>query len=489
MEKSRVMMKKTSCCTACVAALFSAAQAATPADKPNVVFILMDDMGYADPGCYGQTRWTTPNIDSLARGGIRFTDFYSASPVSSPSRAALLTGRYSVRMGIQGVFFPESYAGMPPEEVTIAEILREEGYATSIVGKWHLGSRERFLPLQQGFDEYYGIPYSNDMSSQVLLRGNDVERFEIDTPNLTLDYTREAVSFIRRNASRPFFLYMAHAMMHVPIYVSQQFEGRSGAGLYGDAMMELDWSVGRVIDALREAGLLENTLVVLTSDNGPWLQEGPLGGEASPLREGKATSFEGGVRVPCIASMPGTITPGVESRVACMLDWMPTIAALSGAVLPAVTLDGCDISGVLLGNGHRENERYAYFHKNSEVTDLRVGDWKISTPREAIRGGFFRAGTDEHGYLLFNLREDPSERCNLWYKFPGKAAEMLRELESFRAGFGDVPPKLVTGGGNNSIEMLRLQRQQAQENARAAGFVGNRDVSTGFIDLPPGEGK
>ncbi len=448
--------------------------------KPNVVFILMDDMGYSDLGCYGQTRWKTPCIDSLAQQGMRFTDFYSASPVSSPSRAALLTGRYPVRMGIQGVFFPECYTGMPPEEVTIAEVLRKAGYTTSAIGKWHLGHRERFLPLAQGFDEYYGIPYSNDMTSQVILRGNDVEEFNIDTPNLTRSYTSEAVSFIRRNAGQPFFLYLAHSMMHVPIYVSGEFAGKSGAGLYGDAMMEVDWSLGQIMKALREAGVDKNTLVVLTSDNGPWLQEGPLGGTAFPLREGKATSFEGGVRVPCIAYWEGHISPRVEGSVAAMTDWMPTLSALCGGRLPEVRLDGHDISGVLKGTGRRADQDYAYFHKNSVLTDYRSGDWKISTPREAIRGGFWREGTDAHGYLLFNLREDPGEQYNLWDKYPEKAAEMLRKLETYRDNFGPIPPKLVTGGGNNAQAQLKEQRQQAVDQARAGGFEGNRDKSNGF---------
>lgn len=482
-------MKKKKTMFACCAGAFGTLTAAipvhaatTPEKKPNFVFILVDDMGYSDLGCYGQSRWRTPNVDSLASRGTRFTDFYSASPVSSPSRAALLTGRYSVRMGIQGVFFPGSYTGMPPEEITIAEMLGTQGYVSSVIGKWHLGSRERFLPLQQGFDEYYGIPYSNDMEAQVLLRGNDVEVFDIDTRNLTRAYTEEAVSFIRRHENRPFFLYLAHSMVHVPLYVSERFEGRSGAGLYGDAMMEVDWSVGEVMRALREAGIEENTLVVFTSDNGPWLQEGPLGGTAHPLREGKATSFDGGMRVPCIARWEGRIPVAVRSDVACMLDWMPTFAAFSGAALPDVRLDGYDLSALLTGTGERESSDYAYFHKNREVTDYRSGDWKISTPREPIKGNFFRAGTDGHSYLLFNLKEDPAEQFNLWYKYPEKAAEMRAKLESYRDGFGEVPPKLVTGGGNNSLDMLREQRQRVRDEAAAAGFAGNGGVSSGFTD-------
>ena len=448
-------------------------------EKPNFIFILMDDMGYADLGCYGETRWQTPHIDSLAAEGIRFTDCYSASPVSSPSRAGLLTGRYPARMGIQEVFFPDSYTGMSPDEVTMAELLKPQGYATACIGKWHLGSRERFLPLQQGFDEYFGIPYSNDMSGQVFLRGNEVEEFHIDIDHVTRRYTDEAIDFIRRKAGQPFFLYLAHSMMHVPIYVSEDFAGRSGAGIYGDAAMEVDWSVGRIMDTLKELGLDENTMVVFTSDNGPWLQEGPLGGRALPLREGKTTDFEGGVRVPCIVWWKGRIQPAVNTEVACLLDWFPTVAALAGATLPDVKLDGCDLTPVLEGKGHRASQDYAYFRNNHDISGYRSGDWKLMLPAKAIRGNFWRASTAEHDTLLFNLREDVGERVNLYHKQPEKAREMVQKLKTYAENFGEIPPALVVTG-NHSLLYLYRQRQQALQEAEAAGVKSKEAETDGF---------
>ncbi len=459
------------------------AQAASDGKTPNFVFIFMDDMGYADLSCYGETRWTTPHIDELARNGTRFTDCYSASPVSSPSRAGLLTGRYPVRMGIQGVFFPDSYTGMAQEEVTIAELLKPQGYTTACIGKWHLGHRDKFLPLQQGFDEYFGIPYSNDMSAQVYLRGNEVEEYHIDINQLTQRYTQEAISFIRRNADKPFFLYLAHSMMHVPIYVSKEFEGKSGAGIYGDAALEIDWSVGQVVQTLRELGLEENTVIVFTSDNGPWLQEGPLGGCALPLREGKATTFEGGVRVPCIAYWKGHVKPDVNHDVISLMDWFPTVGALTNAPLPDVKIDGHDLSGVLNGTGQRASNEYAYFRQDDgKVTDFRSGDWKISLPAPAIQGNFWRTSTAAHDILLFNLRDDVSEQHNLAHKYPEKAAEMLAKLKAYTENFGEVPPPLLVWG-HNSNAYLQKQRQDAIEQAKAAGTTGKAATVDGFIDV------
>lgn len=484
-------MKQTDKSLLCCSGLLVACSAAVAADgtppaadgKPNFVVIFMDDMGYADVGCYGATRWPTPHIDSLVHAGIRFTDCYAASPISSPSRAGLLTGRYPARLGIQGVFYPDNYTGLAPEEVTIAEVLREAGYATSIVGKWHLGSRERFLPLQQGFDEYFGIPYSNDMSSQVYLRGNEVEEYRVDMARMTQRYTAEAVDFIRRRADGPFFLLLAHNMMHVPIFVSEEFSGKSGAGIYGDAVMEVDWCVGQVMAALREQGIEENTVVVFTSDNGPWLQEGPLGGSAGELREGKTTAYEGGVRVPLIVYWKGRVQPAVKDDVVSLLDLMPTFAALSGGRLPdGVPLDGFDLSGLLAGTGRRASEDYAYFRNNRDVTDYRSGDWKISLPAGAVKGNFWRASTPAHGYLLFNLREDPSEKYNLYNKYPEKAREMLDKLRCFRERFGPVPPALMQWG-NDESQYLRRQRSAALDSARTAGVASRADETIEFIEV------
>ena len=471
-------------CTGTLATLAAAcAPEASRPQQPNFLFILMDDMGYSDISCYGENRWSTSHIDSLAQEGVRFTSCYAASPISSPSRAGFLTGRYPGRMGIQAVFYPDSYTGMAPEETTFAEMLKPLGYSTSYIGKWHLGSREKFLPLQQGFDEYYGIPYSNDMSAQVLLRGNEVEEYHIDIGNLTRSYTREAVSYLdSRKKEEPFLLVLAHSMMHVPIYVSDAFRGKSGEGIYGDAVLEVDWSVGEIMAALRRNELDDNTIVVFTSDNGPWLQEGPLGGRALPLREGKTTAFEGGVRVPCIVWWKGHVAPRVCDDVVSLLDWVPTLSAITGAALPEADLDGFNILPLLEGTGERASADYAYFHNNAELTNYRSGDWKLTLPFKQIDGNFWRTTTAAHDTLLFNLKEDPSERYNLFHKYPEKVKELSDKMNAFREKMGPIPPALVVTG-NFSGQYLREQRAKAREDAISQGVKTKKDIVEGFIEI------
>ena len=452
-------------------------------NNPNVVIIYLDDMGYSDLSCYGQTKWSTPNIDNLANEGIKFTDAYSASPISSPSRAALLTGRYSSRMGIQAVFNPDSYTGIPQEELLMSELLKSKGYATGIIGKWHLGTREKFLPLQNGFDEYFGIPYSNDMNAQVYLRGNEVEEFHIDQSQMTKKYTEEAKDFISRHKNKPFFLYLAHNMMHVPVFCSDEFKGKSNAGIYGDAVLEIDWSVGEIVRELERQGILENTLIIFASDNGPWLQEGPLGGEAFPWREGKTTAYEGGVRIPTIAYWKGKIAPAERNDIISTLDWFPTIANLCNTGIPEnIRLDGYDLSDLLLNSGHRASNMYAYFADNKIATGLRVDDWKISLPRSAIRGNYWRSSTAAHDTLLFNLKDDPGETTNLFYKYPEKAKEMTIALENYKAEFGEIPPALVMGG-NHQLDDLRRQRREAIDNAISNGIQSKENQVDGFIEI------
>ncbi|MDR3268232.1 MAG: sulfatase [Tannerella sp.] len=453
------------------------------APRPNIIIIYNDDMGYADLSCYGQQKWQTPHIDRLAGEGIRFTDLYSASHISSPSRAALLTGRYPARQGIQGVFFPDSYTGIPQSELLLSELLQSSGYATSIIGKWHLGHRERYLPLQNGFDEYFGIPYSNDMSAQVFLRGNEVEEFHIDQTRLTKRYTQEAVDFIgRQKKDKPFFLYLAHNMMHVPIFRSAEFEGKSGHGAYGDAVLEIDWSIGQIVQTLEEKGVLENTLIIFSSDNGPWLQEGPLGGEAFPLREGKSTTYEGGLRVPAIAYWKGKITPAVRNDVASTLDWYPTLAHLAGASLPDnLRLDGYDLSDLLLNGGNRLSDQYVYFLNNRDPSGIRIGDWKLSLPQEQIKGNFWRTTTAAHDTVLFNLKEDIGETVNLYRKYPQKATELVAALEQYKAGFGELPPVLVMYGNHQQKE-LREQRVDAILDADNRGEKNKSTQIDGFTD-------
>lgn len=449
-------------------------------ERPNIVIIYLDDMGYSDLSCYGQQKWSTPNIDRLAQEGIRFTDAYSASPVSSPSRVALLTGRYPARMGIQGVFYPDSYTGIPQEELLLSELLKSAGYATGIVGKWHLGSRDKFLPLRNGFDEYFGIPYSNDMGAQVYLRGNEVEEFHIDQSQMTKKYTAEAKGFISRHKEQPFFLYLAHNMMHVPIFCSEEFRGKSKTGIYGDAVLEIDWSVGEVVKELKKQGVLENTLIVFASDNGPWLQEGPLGGEASPLREGKTTSYEGGVRIPTIACWKGKIVPAERDDIISTMDWFPTIAKMCRIDIPrGIRLDGYDLSNLLLKEGKRTSDVYAYFRDNKDVTGLRAGDWKISLPQGEIKGNFWRTSTAAHDTLLFDLRNDPAERLNLFKTNSSKAREMVVLLDKYKAEFGNIPPALVMTG-NHQSEYLRKQRREAIEKAVEKGIQSKAEQIDGF---------
>ncbi len=355
----------------CLAAFFAlhifahSSLAQTSTDTvPNIVFIFADDMGYGDLGCYGATDIETPNIDRIAQNGIKFTEFYSVSPVCSPSRYGLMTGRYPVRDGIQGgVFFPESWTGMDTSEVTMAQLLKQQGYATGVVGKWHLGHRQMYLPTQRGFDYYFGIPYSNDMEAVAYLRNNEVVSQDVDQHQNVQTYTEEALQFIDAHQQEPFFLYLPHNMPHVPIYASADFEGMSERGLYGDVIQEIDWSVGQIVAKLHALGLEENTLIVITSDNGPWLTMAEHGGSSGILRSGKQTTFEGGMRVPCVLQWPAKVPAGrVVDGMHNMMDWFPTFADLSGASVPTDRpVDGEDISAVLLGNGTRQAQELAYY--------------------------------------------------------------------------------------------------------------------------------
>lgn len=426
-------------------------------DLPNIVFIFADDLGYGDLGCFGATDIDTPNIDRIAAEGIKFTSFLSASPVCSPSRAGLLTGRMPQRMGINSVFFPESLTGMDPEEITIAEILKEKGYRTGLVGKWHLGHLEKFLPLSQGFDEYFGIPYSNDMASVVYMRGNEVEEFKVDQRFTTKMYTEESLKFIDGTKEKPFFLYLAHSMPHVPIYASPDFEGTSRRGLYGDVIQELDWSVGEVLKKLEEKGILENTLIVFSSDNGPWLVMEDHGGSAGPLREGKQFTFEGGVRVPTVAMWKGKIDAGqVYEDLATQMDWFPTFCKLVGAEIPQDReIDGKDLGPVLFENGNREEDTFIYFMLASQEA-YREGDWKIKRPFAGFAGTKGMRKVDAHDTLLFNLKNDPGETINLARENPEKTAQMMRAMELAVKQLGPLPESKVsrTPQDNSHYEYL-----------------------------------
>lgn len=384
----------------------NAARAARP---PNFVILLADDLGYGDLGCYGSKTIATPRIDRLAAEGTRFTDFYVAAPFCSPSRAALLTGRLPARCGVPYVLFPAEHTGLPPDEITIAEVLKQRGYATACIGKWHLGWDRAFRPARQGFDEYFGLPCSNDSNEwpvgepfiQVhgleplpLVDGDRVIEAPVDQSTLTKRYTERAAAFLRRNKDKPFFLHLPHTMPHIPQYASEKFAGRSQGGLYGDCVEELDWSTGVILDTLKELGLEQNTLVIFTSDNGaPRITTGAArkgrfgergsGGDNGPLRAGKGTTFEGGLRVPCIAWWPGRVPAGrVVSEPLTALDLLPTFAALAGAPPPSDRrLDGVDISGVLFGKAPAPS-RPLFHYFGYQLQAVREGPWKLFVPVE-----------------------------------------------------------------------------------------------------------
>jgi arylsulfatase A len=405
-------------------------------EKPNIVMIFCDDLGYGDLGVYGNPTIRTPHLDRMASEGMRFTDFYSAASVCTPSRAALMTGRYPVRSGMcsdrRRVLFPNSMGGLPKEEWTIAEALKEQGYATAAVGKWHLGHRVEYLPTRHGFDSYYGIPYSNDMDPtptaprgaakslqpQVtwwnvpLLRDEKVVEQPAEQTTITRRYTREAIKWIKANQETPFFLYLAHSMPHVPLFRSPKFAHRSLRGLYGDVIEEIDWSVGQVMNFLRQTGLDENTLVFFTSDNGPWLTQGPAGGTAGLLREGKGSTWEGGMREPAIAWWPGVIRGGqISSALASTLDLFPTFIKLAGGrIREDHALDGHDMASVLFHGREARRPHFAFF-RGTRIFALRMGAYKAHFLTKSAYG---RDPVITHERpLIFNLQHDPSERFDL----------------------------------------------------------------------------
>jgi len=447
---------------------------------PNIVLIFTDDQGYQDLSCYGSPTIKTPNIDQMAKEGAKFTNFYVSQPVCSASRASLLTGCYANRVGISGAFMPNVGKGLNPDEETIAEILKPLGYATAIYGKWHLGSEPELLPTRQGFDEHFGIPYSNDMWPLHPWQGT-VFNFPVlplveqetvidtldDQSQITTQYTERAVNFIEKNKDKPFFLYLPHSMPHVPLYVSDKFKGKSAGGLYGDVIEEIDWSTGEILKALKENGLDENTLVIFTSDNGPWLSYGGHSGIALPLREGKGTALEGGVRVPCVMRWPSIIPAGQTiANPAMTIDILPAIAKLTGAKLPAKKIDGKDMSYLMEGKTTNEphHDAYYFYYKQNELHGILSGDgrWKLYLPHQyrSLNG---RMGTNDGlpidyeqnkiGQELYDLENDVSEKINVADKHPEIIALLLKHAEKARQELGD---KLTdrTGVGNRPIGLV-----------------------------------
>ena len=430
---------------------FSSSLSAQDKNKqPNIIIVFTDDQGYQDVGVFGSPNIKTPNLDKMASEGIRFTDFYSASPVCSPSRAALLTGHYPVRVGVPKVLWPNSERGLTQDKITIADILKQQNYATACIGKWHLGVQPGELPVEQGFDTYYGIPYSNDMfanpdlrvANEVswrqgqtidsfrkgdkrkyfvpLMKNNEVVEYPANQSTITRRYTAEAVNFIKTNRQRPFFLYLAHTMPHVPLYVSDEFRGKSARGLYGDAIEEIDWSMGEILKTLASLQLEGNTLVIFTSDNGPWNLPDGQGGSAFPLRGFKFSTFEGGMREPMIAQWKGVIRPGaVSSQIASTIDFFPTIAYLTKSSVPVKELDGKNIWPLFVEKNAvspHETEGFFYFKE---------------TALEAIRSGFWKLRKADDKIALYNLKDDISESTNLASAHPDIVADLLKKMAAY----------------------------------------------------------
>jgi arylsulfatase len=450
-----------------------AAHAVAAEAPPNVVIIFCDDLGYGDVGPFGATGYATPNLDRLAREGVRFTRFYVAQAVCSASRAALLTGCYPNRVGIRGALGPKAEVGIAEGEMTLAEVVKQRGYATAIFGKWHLGHHPQFLPVRHGFDEYYGLPYSNDMwpyhpgfanlpeaerrrrgfPDLPMIEGDSVVDAEVtaeEQRQLTTSYTKRAVQFIDRNHDRPFLLYVAHNMTHVPLFVSDKFQGHSKRGLFGDVVEEIDWSVGQILEALAKHKLDERTLVIFTSDNGPWLAYGDHAGTAAPLREGKGTSWEGGVREPFLARLPGKIPAGsVCHEPAMTIDILPTVATLVGAKLPQHKIDGLDIWPLLAGEpGARcPHDAFYFYYADGELQAVMSGALKLYLPhtyrtlagRPGGRGGIpvpYEQRTLREPEL-YDVAADPGETRNIAAEHPDDVNRLLAFAERARDDLGD----------------------------------------------------
>lgn len=468
--------------------------AAEKIERPNIVIIFTDDQGYQDLGVQGSPDIKTPNIDQMAKEGIRFTDFYVSQAVCSASRASLLTGCYCNRIGIFGALSHRSNHGINDNEMTIAEVLKQKGYATAMYGKWHLGHHPQFLPTNHGFDDYFGLPYSNDMwplhpaylnlpkghprknkgfPDLPLLGGTKQTGTKVlkksitpkDQSQLTTWYTEHAIKFIEEHQKEPFFVYVPHSMPHVPIYVSDKFKGKSKRGLYGDVIMEIDWSVGQILKTLKRLDLDEKTLVIFTSDNGPWLSYGDHAGSALPLREGKRTMWEGGCREPFIARWPGKIPAGrVCHEMAATIDLLPTVAKLASAPLPKHKIDGKDIWSLLSGkkNAKTPHEFY-YFYYGKQLKAVRSGKWKLHFPHGyyslkgkpgsgGLPGQYIQKKT---GFALYNLETDIGEKTNLLEKHPEIVKRLKAYGEQARDDLGDNGRK---GKGQRPAGQLRNKK-------------------------------
>ncbi len=421
--------------------------------QPNVILVFIDDFGYGDLGCYGNTQHRTPNIDRMADEGVRLTSFYVASSVSTPSRAALMTGCYPRRISMhvnadpsplmsrgRQVLFPVSHKGLNPSEITIAELLKEQGYTTACIGKWHLGDQLPFLPTRQGFDYYYGIPYSNDMDRAYcplpLMENEEVIVAPVGQDSLTYRYTTKAIDFIKKNNKKPFFLYLPHNMTHDPLDASPAFKGKSKNGIYGDATEELDWSMGELFRTLKEEGLDHNTLVIFTTDNGA---EPRFGGTNLPLKGRKGTTYEGGFRVPCIIRWPGQITAGqINDEVVTSMDILPTLAQYCGFRVPDDRIiDGHNIAGMLETGEIKSPTEVFYYYQKQQLQAVRWGKWKYHIPLEQRIIGPHLPDTEPGEELLYNLDEDIAESNNLVAGYPDVVAHIKQLIREVRNDMGD----------------------------------------------------
>ena len=436
----------------CTAGLLAASAQSKPISMPNFVIIHLDDMGYGDLTVTGASGYSTPNIDRLCAEGMRFTQYYSPQPICSASRAGLMTGCYPNRVGFASALGPRSNIGLDPQEETIANVLKKKKYVSCAIGKWHLGSKPEFLPTHKGFDEYFGLPYSNDMRPLPLIEGDSVIIPNVTQEvrsQLTTMYTERAVKFIKANARKPFFLYLAHTMPHVPLAVSDKFKGKSEQGLYGDVMMEIDWSVGEIMKALNEKGIERNTLIIFTSDNGPWINYGNHAGSTGGLREGKGTTFEGGLHVPCIMRWPGRIVAGVASnKLVSGIDILPTLADLCGAPLPERKIDGVSLKAIIDREPNATPRKYfLYYYRKNNLEAVRDDRFKLVFKHEGRTYGEYLPGMDgkpgkviETAHVpmaLYDMRRDPGERYDIQEQYLDVVKNLMKIADEAREDLGD----------------------------------------------------
>lgn len=435
----RDFIKGTIAVTACASMSNLPALGDAERRPPNFIVILADDLGYNDLSCYGAPLIHTPRLDQMAAEGMKFTDFHTSAAVCTPTRASLMTGCYPLRVGLPAVLNYKSKIGINSEELTIAELLKSRGYATMCIGKWHLGWQKPFLPTRHGFDSYYGLPYSNDMGVEgfpvPLIRDEKIIEQPVNQETLTERYTEEAIKFITENKNRPFFLYLPHTFPHVPLHASERFRGKSKGGLYGDVVETIDWSTGEILDTLKKLNLDNITLVIFTSDNGPWLQKREQGGSAFPLRNGKGSTWEGGFRVPCIMRWPGHIPAGkICDQLATVMDFLPTFAHLAGTAVPRNRMiDGKNIWPLMSGQPGAISPYDVFFmYRVERLEAVRMGKWKLALPREEV-------GTKEQIPLsLYNLEDDIGETTDVSSRYPRIVKRLLAEAERCREDLGDV---------------------------------------------------